>query len=153
MPSGAEEVQRYVGLVKEAAGEEVVQKKIRGFRYLLQGKGPGVGTQDGFVDSLRWLGKEGYSFDVGVDCHRDGVNVLGEVMEMIGRAHEGVVRKEKVVFVLSTLSHNSYVVMPSHTPTISQLVFSSSYLLLSYSYPLLSGSFAISAYSIAKSSH
>ncbi len=53
------------------------------------------------VEGLKWLGRRGLVFDVGVDLHRRGEAHLQECLEMMGRAHDGVVDEERVVFVLN----------------------------------------------------
>jgi hypothetical protein len=58
--------------------------------------------QNGFVEGLKWLGKKGYSFDLGVDQHSGGKWQLEEALEMIEKAHEGVPEEEKVTFIIST---------------------------------------------------
>jgi L-rhamnono-1,4-lactonase len=102
LPSGVEALKRYVGMVKEKAGES--WGKIRGWRYLVQDKEPGTMLQPGFIEGLRWLGKKGWVFDVGVDHHRGGDWQLEETLEMVKRAHDGVPEAEKVTFILGRCS-------------------------------------------------
>lgn len=99
VPGGAEVMEKYVKEVENHAGESLA--KIRGFRYLVQGKPRGVMLQDKFIEGLKWLGKKGYVFDLGVDQHSGGKWQLEEAVEMIARAHEGVPEEEKVVFIIS----------------------------------------------------
>lgn len=47
------------------ARTEEVWRKIREVRYLVQDKPAGVMPEFGFMESLRWLGREGLSFDWG----------------------------------------------------------------------------------------
>jgi L-rhamnono-1,4-lactonase len=102
LPSGAQALERYVERVKERAGE--AWGKVRGFRYLVQCKPQGVMLGEGFIEGLRWLGKKGFAFDLGVDHHRDGDWQLEEVLEMVARAHEGVLEEEKVTLILGVLT-------------------------------------------------
>ena len=98
---------RWVDVVKEELGE-VAWRKVVGFRYLLQGKGvEGVRkavASEGFVENLAELGRlgggKGKAFDIGVDCHRDGVEALEVVGELIERVRVSEGEKE-VRFVLS----------------------------------------------------
>lgn len=91
----------YLRLARETLGAQAWSKVV-GFRYLLQGRGVThvrtlVQSED-FVRNLRSI--EGKVFDVGVDCHRDGVEVLdwvGEMVERVAKLEEGV----KPKFVLS----------------------------------------------------
>jgi L-rhamnono-1,4-lactonase len=56
--------------------------------------------KDGFVEGLRWLGRKGWAFDVGIDHHRGGDWQLEETLEMVKRAHDSIPEAEKVTFVL-----------------------------------------------------
>jgi L-rhamnono-1,4-lactonase len=101
LPSGAAVLEKYVKEVEKHA--EGSFSKIKGFRYLVQDKPKGTMLQDGFIEGLKWLGKKGYVFDLGVDQHRGGKWQLEEAAEMISRAHEGVPHAEKVTFIISEL--------------------------------------------------
>jgi L-rhamnono-1,4-lactonase len=98
LPSGVVALERYVEMVRERAGES--WGKIRGWRYLVQDKERGTMLGDGFVEGLKWLGRRGWAFDVGVDHHRGGDWQLEEAVEMVKRAHDGVAEAEKVTFIL-----------------------------------------------------
>jgi hypothetical protein len=98
VPSGVEVLERYVALARERAG--ACWPKVRGFRYLVQYKPRGVMLQDDFIDSLRWLGRQGFAFDQGIDTHRDGLEWMDDTLEMIARVHEGVPEGEKVTFII-----------------------------------------------------
>lgn len=102
LPSGAEVLKRYVEEVEKHA--EGSFSKIKGFRYLVQDKPKGVMLQNEFIEGLKWLGKKGYVFDLGVDQHSGGKWQLEEAVEMIERAHEGVSEDDKVTFIISKLS-------------------------------------------------
>lgn len=105
VPAGAEALGRYVdaarGVCEEVGGVGGVWGRVKGFRYLLQDKPDGTMLEEGFVEGVRFLGREGFSFDVGIDLHRRGRSQLEECVELVERAHEGVGDKEKVVFILS----------------------------------------------------
>jgi L-rhamnono-1,4-lactonase len=105
LPSGEAVLERYVDEVKKHA--EGSFEKIRGFRYLVQDKPKGVMLQPGFIEGLKWLGKRGYVFDLGVDQHSGGKWQLEEAVEMIEKAHEGVPESEKVVFIISRFGNLS----------------------------------------------
>jgi len=60
--------------------------------------------QDEFIEGLKWLGKKGFVFDLGVDQHGGGKWQLEEAVEMIENAHEGVDEEEKVTFIISEFS-------------------------------------------------
>ena len=97
----AKEFEEYLRLVEGVAGPELWER-VRGFRYLLQGKKEGeveriVGTGD-WVRNVGRLGAR-WAFDVGVDVHRDGEGGLEAVWEMVREVRrEG---GEGVRFVLS----------------------------------------------------
>jgi L-rhamnono-1,4-lactonase len=97
---GPEELGKYLEKAEAEAGKET-WAKVKGFRYLLQDKENGTALGDGFIESLKVLGRKGFVFDVGVDQQRRGRVQLEEAVEMIDRAHEGVEEGEKVVFILS----------------------------------------------------
>lgn len=115
LPSGAAVMEKYIDLVKQEAGES--WPKVRGFRYLLQDKPDGTMLQDGFIESLKLLGRKGLVFDLGVDQHNRGRGQLEEVVEMIDRAHEGVPEDEKVTFIISTCLSQTYPHLPTYLPT------------------------------------
>ncbi|KAL6856537.1 hypothetical protein J3F83DRAFT_752892 [Trichoderma novae-zelandiae] len=101
VPAGEALLERYLARVEEEAGE--AWPKIKGFRYLLQDKPHGTMLEDKFIEGLKYLGRRGFSFDVGIDQHRRGRKQLEETVEMIGRAHEGVPDDEKVTFIINHL--------------------------------------------------
>jgi len=83
----------YLELVKEVAGP-LLWKSIRGWRYLLQGKGQDVVEQmlaeneEAWVSNLVGLkglgdGCQAWCFDVGVDNHRDGTGPMEAVGKLI----------------------------------------------------------------------
>ncbi len=82
--------QIYLSIAEEFAGPALWDRVV-GFRYLLQGKAEGEVKR--LVESEVWLenmvflrtGREGkgWTFDVGIDIHRDGEQRLEEVTSMI----------------------------------------------------------------------
>ncbi|KAL8943166.1 MAG: hypothetical protein Q9216_001220 [Gyalolechia sp. 2 TL-2023] len=101
VPSGSEVMSRYVNRAKDRAGN--TWQLVKGFRYLVQDKPPGVMMSNGFIDSLRWMGCNGYTFDLGVDARSGGLWQLSEAVGMIERAHGGVSEENKVVVVINHL--------------------------------------------------
>jgi L-rhamnono-1,4-lactonase len=99
LPSGEEALEGYVKEVEKHA--EGSFGKIRGFRYLVQDKPKGTMLSNGFIEGLKWLGRKGYVFDLGVDQHSGGRWQLEEAVAMIEKAHEGVEEKDKVTFIIS----------------------------------------------------
>ena len=100
VPAGPEALAKYLDKVKAAAGEKT-WAKVKGVRYLVQDKPHGTMLTDEFIGSLKLLGKMGLAFDVGVDQHQRGKKQLDELVEMVGRAHDGVPEDDKVTFILS----------------------------------------------------
>ncbi|TID26617.1 hypothetical protein E6O75_ATG01110 [Venturia nashicola] len=83
-------------------------KWVKGFRYLLQGIRDKVEFErlvmdEGLVEVLRFMGRSGWSFDVGVDQRQGGNWQLELISGLIKRVHEGVLEKDKTVFVLNHL--------------------------------------------------
>jgi hypothetical protein len=101
VPSGAEVLERYVERVREEAGE--AWGKVKGFRFLVQDKARGTMLEEKFVEGVRWLGRKGLVFDLGVDLHSGGRWQLEEAAEMMERVHDGVSEEEKVTVVISEL--------------------------------------------------
>lgn len=104
VPTGAAVLERYMTRVKEAAGTKDVWKKVRGVRYLVQDKPAGVMLQPEFVDGLKWLGRKGFVFGLGVDARQGGLGQLREAVEMMKRVYKGVDEKEQVVMVIGMFS-------------------------------------------------
>jgi L-rhamnono-1,4-lactonase len=75
--------------VKERTKTDDVWRKVCGVRYLVQDKPAGVMLKPEFVDGLRWLGREGLAFDLGVDARQGGLHQLREAVEMMERVYNG----------------------------------------------------------------
>ncbi len=99
VPLGEEGLREYVRCVEE----RIDSCLVKGFRHLVQDKARGTMVHEGFVGGLRWLGREGYTFDLGVDFRSGGKWQLDEAVEMIGRAHEDTAEGQRVVVVISML--------------------------------------------------
>ncbi|KAL8826289.1 MAG: hypothetical protein Q9170_007461 [Blastenia crenularia] len=99
LPSGAKGMAGYVDAAKSRAGN--TWQLVKGFRYLVQERPPGTMSSDRFIDSLRWMGRNDYAFDLGIDARSGGIWQLNEATEMIQRAHGGMAEKEKVVVVIN----------------------------------------------------
>ncbi|PLB54233.1 amidohydrolase family protein [Aspergillus steynii IBT 23096] len=94
VPGGPSALVKYIALAKERTRTEEVWRKLRGVRYLVQDKPAGVMLQPDFIAGLKWLGRQGLTFDLGVDARQGGLGQLREAVEMIRRAHEGVADEE-----------------------------------------------------------
>ncbi|EYE93240.1 uncharacterized protein EURHEDRAFT_541953 [Aspergillus ruber CBS 135680] len=100
---GAVVLERYMDKAKEAAGTDDVWRRVRGVRYLVQDKPSGVMLQPGFIDGLKWLGRENLTFDLGVSARQGALWQLREAVEMMERVYEGVDEKDQVVMVINHL--------------------------------------------------
>lgn len=102
VPGGAAVLEKYMQRVKEVAGpEETVLSKIRGVRYLVQDKPAGVMLQTGFIDGLRWLGRQRLTFDLGVDARQGGLHQLREAVDMMKQVYQDADEDSQVVIVIS----------------------------------------------------
>lgn len=102
VPGGAAVLERYMRRVREVTGtEQEVATKIRGVRYLIQDKPAGVMLNHAFMDGLKWLGRQGLTFDLGVDARQGGLDQLREAVEMMKRVCEDVDEDSQVVIVIS----------------------------------------------------
>ena len=98
LPSGTELLSEYVGKAKERAGDS--WELVKGFRYLLQDKPRGVMLGKEFIEGLKWLGREGLRFDLGIDQRSGGMWQLEDAMQMLKLAYEGVPEEERVVVII-----------------------------------------------------
>lgn len=102
---GVEVLKRYMQRVKEVTVTDGdVSKKVCGVRYLIQDKPAGVMLKSTFIDGLKWLGREGLTFDLGVDARQGGLGQLREAVEMMKQIYEDVDEKEQVVIIISKSS-------------------------------------------------
>ena len=116
VPAGAAVLEKYLDRVKETAGTEDVWKKVRGVRYLVQDKPAAVMLQPEFVDGLKWLGRKGFVFGLGVDARQGGLGQLREAVEMMKRVYQDVDEKEQVVMVIGMFSiHNEIWIPCNHS--------------------------------------
>lgn len=123
IPSGEKVLERYVKSVFGRADRS--WGLVKGFRYLVQDKEKGTMLSDGFIKGLKWLGKKGFVFDLGVDLHSGGKWQLEEAVEMIEKAHEGVQEDEKVTFIISEFDNSiSIDLSPSNANNILQQIIS-----------------------------
>ncbi|KZF24288.1 hypothetical protein L228DRAFT_259527 [Xylona heveae TC161] len=76
-------------------GGKDVFGRIKGFRYLVQDKPAGVLLTDEFIEGVKWLGRKGYAFDLGVDQRQGGIWQLHEAVEMLERVMAGEEDEEK----------------------------------------------------------
>ncbi|KAL3463132.1 hypothetical protein BJX64DRAFT_287622 [Aspergillus heterothallicus] len=150
LPGGPQALERYMALVKERTGSDEVWRKVCGVRYLVQDKPSGVMLQSEFVEGLKWLGRQGLTFDLGVDARQGGIWQLQQAVQMLRKASEGVDdEKEKVRIVINHLckpnlrlpytSRESITDHPDFLQWKSQITAMAEY---SSAYMKLSGSFS-----------
>jgi L-rhamnono-1,4-lactonase len=58
---------------------------------------------DDFVEALKWLGREGFSFDLGVDARQGGLWQLEEAVEMMQKVFTNNASGPKIVISWSYL--------------------------------------------------
>ncbi|KAJ5498849.1 Amidohydrolase 2 [Penicillium expansum] len=102
VPGGSDVLREYMEQVRGRTGEEV-WGKVRGVRYLVQDKVAGTMLGDGFVAGLKWLGREGFVFDLGVDARSGGLGQLREAVEMMGLVYGGLEGDQAVTIVINHL--------------------------------------------------
>ncbi|KAL4779348.1 hypothetical protein BJX76DRAFT_91827 [Aspergillus varians] len=103
VPGGPDALEKYMALVKERAKSAEVWGKIRGVRYLVQDKPSRVMLQPAFIEGLKWLGRRGLTFDLGVDARQGGFWQLEEAVQMMEKVYEGVEKKDRVTIVINHL--------------------------------------------------
>jgi L-rhamnono-1,4-lactonase len=57
--------------------------------------------QPDFIEGLKWLGRQGLTFDLGVDARQGGIWQLEEAVEMMRSVYKGVDEKDRVTIVIS----------------------------------------------------
>ncbi|KAL4968052.1 uncharacterized protein BDV14DRAFT_197285 [Aspergillus stella-maris] len=132
VPAGPAGLEKYMGLVKARAGNDEVWRRVCGVRYLAQDKEAGTMLQKPFIEGLKWLGRQGLTFDLGVDARQGGIWQLEEAVEML-RAYEGVEEGKSVRIVInhlckpnlrlqseSTTTHPDFLQWKSHITAMSQ---------------------------------
>jgi L-rhamnono-1,4-lactonase len=84
--AGPTELAKYVERALKPLPDES-KHLVKGFRYLLQDKPAKTMLKPDFVESLLWLGKNGFSFDLGVDARSVGLHMLDEACELFDRVY------------------------------------------------------------------
>ena len=98
LPAGPKVLEKYVAeLGKRCSQSGVDGDFVKGFRYLLQNKPAGFALGDSFIQSLLWLGKKGYTYDLGVDSHSGGEHELPEACQMLEKVYYAGGSKLKVI--------------------------------------------------------
>lgn len=90
----------------QALAERLGYAPVKSFRYLLQDSPPGFFQRDAFVDGLKWLGEQGYAFDMTLDVTHQETGrskVLEDAIDAIERVREGQEPGKQTVFILGAL--------------------------------------------------
>lgn len=105
VPGGPGALSTYMEKVKERTGAEEIWRKVCGVRYLVQDKPAGVMLEQRFIDAISWLGREGLTFDLGVDARQGGLGQLREAVEMMERVYSSAKKngERPVTMVISEL--------------------------------------------------
>lgn len=102
VPAGPEVLQEYLAKVYERLPKCNVRRLVKGVRYLLQDKPSGTMLTDGFVNSLKWLGSAGLTFDLGVDAKVDELCQLHEAVKVLQQVHrEDVEDNQRLRIIIS----------------------------------------------------
>lgn len=78
---GRSSLEKYISMLKQSSGSESFSK-IKGFRYLVQDKPAGTMVDPNFIDGVRYLGEEGFAFDLGIDTRSGGNWQLEEAITL-----------------------------------------------------------------------
>lgn len=86
-------------------GTSGASRPIKSFRYLLQDSPEGFSTSTEFIDGLKYLGANGYAFDMTVDAgpKQRGPEVLEEAITCISKVREGQDEATETKFILGAL--------------------------------------------------
>ncbi|PGH02096.1 hypothetical protein AJ79_07733 [Helicocarpus griseus UAMH5409] len=98
--AGPSALQAYLSKVRERTATDEVWRKIRGVRYLLQDKPAGTMLKDQFIEGLRYLGRQGMTFDLGIDARQGGLWQLDEAVKMLEKVYEKDVEADETVKVV-----------------------------------------------------
>ena len=89
VPGGPEVLKEYMSKVRERMGSDELFKKVKGVRYLLQDKPAGTMLDDKFVEGVKWLGEQGFLFELAVDARQGGLWQLEEAVKLLAKVYEG----------------------------------------------------------------
>lgn len=109
VPAGPEALKEYMALVRERVQTPEVWNKIRGVRYLMQDKPAGTMLGENFIKGLKWLGKEGLTFDLGVDARQGGLEQLREAVEMMKKVYSENSEGEGIRMIISSFKSLLYI--------------------------------------------
>ncbi|KAL8286257.1 hypothetical protein RQP46_004745 [Phenoliferia psychrophenolica] len=98
------------------SGESAVKARpIKGFRYLLQDSPAGFSLSEDFIAGLKWIGEQGYTFDLTVDAGPllQGPIVLEEAIECISRVQSEQEEGKQTKFILDHFAKPDLVSEPT----------------------------------------
>ncbi|KAJ5924159.1 hypothetical protein N7466_008346 [Penicillium verhagenii] len=125
VPGGPDVLEKYMASVKERTRTDDVWSKVRGVRYLVQDKPEEVMLERGFIDSLMWLGKQGLTFDLGVDMRSGGWTQLWEAKQMMTQVYEELDgnESEQVTIVINHLCKPNLRLSPEEVRDHNEYLF------------------------------
>ncbi|GAA5931913.1 hypothetical protein JCM3775_000076 [Rhodotorula graminis] len=106
----------------QALAERLGYAPVKSFRYLLQDSPPGFFQSDSFVDGLKWLGENGYAFDMTLDVTHEETGrtrVLEDAIDAIERVRVGQEGAQQTVFILDHCAKPPLTADPSYPPAAS----------------------------------
>lgn len=94
-----------LSLASSSLANGASSRPIKSFRYLLQDSPEGFSTSDDFIDGLKYLGANGYAFDMTLDAgpKQRGPDVLEEAITCISKVREGQNESKETKFILGEL--------------------------------------------------
>lgn len=94
-----------LSLASSSLANGASSRPIKSFRYLLQDSPEGFSTSDDFIDGLKYLGANGYAFDMTLDAgpKQRGPDVLEEAIACISKVREGQNESKETKFILGEL--------------------------------------------------
>ncbi|GAA5840204.1 hypothetical protein JCM9279_002309 [Rhodotorula babjevae] len=106
----------------QTLAERLGYSPVKSFRYLLQDSPPGFFQRDSFIDGLKWLGENGYAFDMTLDVTHEETGrtrVLEDAIDAIERVRDGQDEGKQTVFILDHFAKPPLSADPSYPPAAS----------------------------------
>lgn len=100
IPGGAHLLEQYFALAQQRTETERVLNRLCGARYLVQYRPSGVMLHPGFIDGVRWLGRQGFAFDLALNTKTRGLPQLEEALKMMQMVYDGVKIHQQMVIIL-----------------------------------------------------
>ncbi|KAJ5896294.1 amidohydrolase family protein, partial [Penicillium subrubescens] len=103
IPGGARLLEEYFAQARQRTETERVWNRLCGARYLVQHRPSGVMIHTGFIDGVKWLGRQDLAFDLTLDTKTRGLSQLEEALKMMQMVYDGVETNQQTVIILDHL--------------------------------------------------